>query len=120
MQKRQFKTLLIWDRGHELTLDIYKITAKFPQSEIYAITSQLRRATSSIPANIAEGCVKSKPIFLNHLSIAQGSLEETKYFIILAHDLGYIHESEFNELSERCEELGKMIYSFMLKLKADS
>lgn len=64
--------------------------------------------------------MKSRLVFLNHLSIAQGSLEETKYFLILAHDLGYIHELEFNELSERCEELGKMIYSFMMKLKADS
>ncbi|MFH1855448.1 MAG: four helix bundle protein [bacterium] len=120
MQKRQFKTLKIWDKGHKLTLDVYRITAKFPQSEAYAIVSQLRRAASSVPANIAEGCVKSKLVFLNHLSIAQGSLEEVKYFLILGHDLDYISRIEFEELSEKCEELGKMIYSFIIKLKADS
>lgn len=120
MQKRQFKTLKIWERGHQLTLSIYKITSNFPQLEIYAIVSQLRRAVSSIPANIAEGCVKSNLVFLNHLSIAQGSLEEVKYFVLLARDLDYISQSEFEELSEKCEELGKMIYSFMAKLRADS
>ena len=120
MQKRQFRKLQIWEKSHSLTLDIYSLSAHFPKSEVFALALQLRRAASSIPANIAEGCVKSDLSFLNHLSIAQGSLEEVKYFLILSSDLKYISEPEYYGLSAKCEEIGKMIYSFMNKLKADS
>lgn len=120
MDKRQFKKLLIWQKAHQLTFGVYKLTSKFPKKEIYALASQIQRAAFSIAANIAEGCVKSKPTFLNHLSIAQGSLEEVKYYLILATDLEYITSSERDHYFEICEEIGKMIYAFMKKLKADS
>lgn len=120
MPKRQFKKLRIWEKSHLLTLEIYKISSKFPKSEDFILSSQIKRAASSVPANIAEGCVKSLPSFINHLSIAQGSLEEVKYFLLLAFDLCYIEESSYKTLVAMCEESGKMIYSFMNKLRADS
>jgi four helix bundle protein len=87
---RNFQDLLVWQKAHALVLAVYKTTGKFPQEERYGLTSQLRRAIVSIPANIAEGFKKKgqqdKVRFLN---IAQGSLEESRYYLILTKDLGY-------------------------------
>lgn len=112
--------MIIWEKSHSLVLDIYQATFKFPKAELYALTSQIRRAVFSIPANIAEGCVKSQQTFINHLSIAQGSLEEVKYYLILSQDLGYLPARSAEVLYERCEEIGKMTFAFSKKLKADS
>ena len=117
MGKRKFQELKIWEKSHQLTLLIYKISSKLPRFEDFAMSSQIRRAAFSIPANIAEGCVKSRQTFLNHLTIANGSLEELKYFLILSKDLHYIVENEFLEAYSLCEEVGKMINSFVKNMR---
>jgi len=115
MYKRDFRQLKIWEKSHSLALAVYKITFDFPKGKMFSLVNQMRRSVYSIPANIAEGCVKSKKVFDNHLSIAQGSLEETKYFLILAQDLGYIRKEEFEKLFAQCDEVGRMIYAFIKK-----
>jgi len=82
---QNFKDLKVWDKAHQLTLSIYKISASFPKEEVYSLTNQLRRASASIPANIAEGCGKnSQSDLANFLNISLGSANETEYFLILS------------------------------------
>ena len=87
---RTFRDLVVWQKAHECVLALYRLTSRFPKEEIYGLTSQMRRAAVSIPANIAEGFVKrgrrDKVRFMN---IAEGSIEESRYYLILAQDLGY-------------------------------
>jgi len=87
---RTFRDLVVWQRAHEYVLALYRLTSRFPKEEIYGLTGQMRRAAVSIPANIAEGFVKrgtaDKVRFMN---IAEGSIEESRYYLILAQDLGY-------------------------------
>lgn len=89
-----FQDLIVWQKGHEFVLEVYKITKVFPKEEVYGLTSQFRRAAVSITANIAEGykrtSVKEKLRFYN---ISQASLEECRYFIILTNDLNYIKDA---------------------------
>ncbi len=85
---RSFQDLIVWKKAHEMVLAVYRISTDFLKSEIYGLTSQLRRSAISVPANIAEGFKKKgKADKLKFLNIAQGSLEETRYFLILAADL---------------------------------
>ncbi|HEY1994025.1 MAG TPA: four helix bundle protein [Edaphobacter sp.] len=87
---RSFQDLLVWRKAHELVLRVYPLTAAFPKQETYGLTLQMRRAAISVPANIAEGFRRrSKPEKARFLNIAEGSLEELRYFLILAADLGY-------------------------------
>ncbi len=96
---KNFKTLKVWQKSHELTLQIYKATAGFPKEEIYALTSQLRRAASSVAANIAEGCGRHGDAdFARFLQIAMGSASELQYHLILAHDLGFLSAPVFKSL----------------------
>ena len=87
---RTFRDLVVWQKAHEYVLAVYRLTAHFPKEEIYGLTSQMRRGAVSIPANIAEGFVKrgraDKARFMN---IAEGSIEESRYYLILAQGLGY-------------------------------
>lgn len=93
---RDYKKYNVWKLGHEVTLEIYKLTKSFPNNENFGLTSQMRRASSSIPANIAEGCGReSDAEFKRFLIISQGSASELEYFTILAKDLKYIQEEEF-------------------------
>jgi four helix bundle protein len=88
---RTFQDLVVWKRAHEFVLAVYRESAVFPKAETFGLTSQLRRAAVSVPANIAEGFVKrGKPDKARFLNIAQGSLEEARYYLILAQDLGYL------------------------------
>ncbi len=103
---RSFQDLIVWQKGHQLVLEIYNLTSNFPSSEIYGLTSQLRRATVSVPANIAEGFkkkgIKDKIRFLN---IAQASLEESRYYLILANDLKYGDSSRHLAMLEEVSKL---------------
>ncbi len=87
---KNFQDLIVWQKAHQMVLEVYRLSSNFPKTETYGLTSQLRRATVSVPANIAEGFRKrglaDKIRFLN---IAQGSLEESRYYLILANDLEY-------------------------------
>jgi four helix bundle protein len=112
-----FKDLIVWQKSHQLTLEIYKVSLKFPSEEKFGLTSQLRRAAYSIPSNIVEGhSRKSKKEFLQFLNIAKGSLEELKYFIILSNDLNYITNKEQENLELLTEEVSKILYSFTKSL----
>ncbi len=94
---QNYKDLKVWAKSHQLTLKVYEITKLFPKEETYSLTNQLRRAASSIPANIAEGCGKNSNLeFAHYLNISLGSSNETEYFLILSKDLTYLKEDDFN------------------------
>jgi four helix bundle protein len=94
-------------------LELYRATADFPKEELYGLTSQIRRAGYSIPANIAEGCGRDGDAELaRFLQIAKGSASELEYHLLLSHDLGYISDSEFEQLSQKTTELKQMLTSF--------
>ena len=87
---KNFQDLIVWQKSHQFVLSVYKYTHLFPKNELYGLTSQFKRAAVSIPANIAEGFKKkTKPDKARFMNIAQGSLEECRYYLILADDLGY-------------------------------
>lgn len=114
---RSYKSLIIWQKADNLVKEIYNISKDFPRSEIYGITSQLRRSALSIPLNIVEGYSRqSKKHFKNFLSIAYGSLVETEYLVEFVYHLKYIKKENFDRLSEDLEELGKMIWGFRKKI----
>ena len=107
---KSFEELNAWRKAHELVLAVYRVTAKFPKDERFGVVSQLRRAASSIPANIAEGFGRrSTKDFLRYLEISGGSLEETRYFLRLSLDLHYLEEAEFKSLRESCDEVGRLL-----------
>jgi four helix bundle protein len=115
---QDFKQLQVWEKAKEYTVAIYKATGSFPISEQYNIVSQLRRASSSIPANIAEGCGKrTNKDFASFLHNAMGSIKECENFIILSKELGYLKEQEFNELNKQTQEIGKMLNSLIKKIQ---
>lgn len=103
---KSFNDLLVWQKAHELVLGVYELTKQFPSEEKFGLVSQIRRAAVSSPANIAEGFVKrSIKDKGNFYNIAQGSLEELKYYLILAEDLGY---AEREKLSQKADEVGRL------------
>lgn len=107
---KSFQQLDTWKKAHSLTLEIYHLTATFPRDERFGLVSQLRRAAASVPANIAEGFGRrSTKDFIRYLEIASGSLEETRYHLILARDLGYMKPAEFASMTCRCNETGKLL-----------
>ncbi len=115
---QNFKELKVWEKAHQITLDIYKTSAKFPKEEIYSLTNQLRRASASIPANIAEGCGKNTQADLaNFLNIALGSANETEYFLILSKDLDYLTEEQFSVLSKSINEIKAMLINLIGKVR---
>ena len=107
---KSFTDLVVWHRAHEFVLNVYKVTRTFPIEERYALCSQFQRAAISVPANIAEGYKKlSKADKLRFLNIAQGSLEECRYYIILSRDLLYINIETYNELIVKVEETSRLL-----------
>ncbi|MFD2285638.1 four helix bundle protein [Pedobacter petrophilus] len=115
---QNFKDLKVWEKAHHLTLSIYKVSAKFPKEEVYSLTNQLRRASASIPANIAEGCGKNSQADLaNFLNISLGSANETEYFLILSKDLNYLTEEQFTILSNKINEVKAMLISLIGKVR---
>jgi len=106
---RSFGDLLVWQKAHRFVLALYAFTAAFPKQETYGLTAQMRRAAVSIPANIAEGFAKrSKPDKARYMNVAEGSLEESRYYLILAHDLGY---GQTDELLAALEEVSRLLNS---------
>lgn len=109
-KSKSYSDLLVWRKAHSLVLEVYIMTKQFPKEEIFGLTSQLRRAVISIPANIAEGFarkgIKDKLRFYN---IAAGSLNEVSYYLLLAKELGYAATSD---LISKLEEIGKMLNSY--------
>jgi four helix bundle protein len=111
----KFTDLIVWQKSHKLVLDIYKISSSFPKEEVYGLTSQIRRAAFSIPANIAEGFAKkSNKDKMRFYNIAQGSLSELKYYLILINDLGYYRSSDIKLLAN---EVGKLLNGYISGFK---
>ena len=110
MEEKSFKKLTVWQKTYKFVLNIYKQTQKLPSSELYGLNSQIRRASVSILANIAEGSERQhKKEFEQFLSIARGSLAEVETYLMLAKDLGYFKEEYFIELEEQRKEIGRLL-----------
>ena len=118
---QDFRKLLVWQKAHQLTLDIYRKTRTYPKDELYGLISQTRRAASSIPANISEGCGRNSGADLaRFLQIALGSAFELDYHITLAHDLGFIASKDSNNLAGDISEVKQMLYSLIQKVSLKS
>ena len=118
---QDFRNLKVWEKAHALTPDLYKVTKSFPREEMYGLTSQIRRASVSIAANIAEGaCRRGDADFGRFLQMAAGSASEVEYHLLLAHDLEMLGEPDFHRLSGATEEVKRMLSSLLQKLRADS
>ncbi len=114
-----FKNLRVWVKAHQLTLAIYQSTCTFPREEIYGLTSQMRRASSSIGANIAEGCGRrSDPEMKRFVQIARGSASELEYHLLLARDLQLLTVEEFKDLEPKVFEIQRMLASLSQRLGA--
>jgi four helix bundle protein len=117
MFARSFEDVEIWKKSHAFVLSVYRLTENFPKHELFGLTSQLRRAAVSVPANFAEGFKKTgKADKLRFYNIAQGSLEECRYYLILVNDLNY---GDVSQLKTNLEEISKMLGSYMQKIRND-
>lgn len=113
-----FKNIKVWCKAHELVLETYKITKLFPNSETYGLTAQLKRSVASIATNIVEGYKrKSVKDFARFLNMADSSLEETKYHLLLARDLKYIDDDNHERLITMSEEVGRILNGFQKSLR---
>jgi four helix bundle protein len=117
-QLQDFKKLKVWEKGHVLTLDVYRLTARFPKDELYGLTSQIRRAAASVPAHIAEGCGRGgRAELARFLVVAMGSASELEYHLLLAHDLKFLEHAEDAMREPQVIEVKQMLSSFIQKLR---
>ena len=116
---RDFKKLEVWRRGHRLTLAVYNATATFPRKELYGLTSQMRRASAAISANVAEGCGRGSNVDLaRFLQIALGSANELENHLLLARDLAFLQPADHKRFNGEVVEIQFMLASFIKSLKA--
>lgn len=114
MTTQKFQELIVWQKAHQFVLGVYKYIKTFPKEEVYALSSQFKRAAVSIPVNIAEGYKKrGKADKARFMNIAQGSIEECQYYLILSYDLGY---GENEDLRLLLNEVSKMLESYNQKI----
>ena len=107
---RNFQDLIVWQRAHQFVLGVYRLTRGFPREELYGLTSQFRRAAVSVPANVAEGFKKrGRADKVRFMNIAEGSLEECRYYLILTEDLGY---GATAKLRDQLEEVSRLLGSY--------
>ncbi|WP_010522997.1 four helix bundle protein [Aquimarina agarivorans] len=117
---RDYKKYNVWEQSHKLTLDVYRVTKKFPKEEVYGLTSQLRRAMLSVPTNISEGAGRhSDKEFANFLNIASGSAAESNYLLEVSKDLNYITKEEFEKLDAVLISIRKMLNSLQSKIRSN-
>jgi four helix bundle protein len=117
---QDFKNLQVWKKSHALALGVYHASREFPKQEVYALTSQMRRAAGSVPANISEGCGRGgDPEFGRFLQIAMGSASELEYHLLLAHDLTYLKDEPFKQLTQDLVEVKRMLASLLRKVKGE-
>ena len=115
---RDFRELDVWHKAHAFTLDLYRITAPFPKCELYGLVSQLRRAAVSVEANIAEGCGKKTSLDLcRFLQIAFGSANEIDCELLIARDLRFLEQREYNKLVMQIHEIKKMLAAFIATIE---
>ena len=121
MEVKSYRDLRVWQQAITLSVDCYKITEDMPKTELYGLTSQIRRASVSVAANIAEGYGRDNTgNFVQFLRISQGSLKELETHFIIASRIGYLEFGKVESLLERCEELGKMLRSYIRSLQAST
>jgi four helix bundle protein len=115
---KSFKELIVWQKAHQLVLNVYKATKHFPKEEVYGLTSQLRRSSVSVAANIAEGFKKKGTADkLKYMNTAQGSLSETDYHLLLTNDLEYFNTGG---LMNDVDEVGRLLESYMQGIKRNA
>lgn len=118
---RDFHQLSVWQKSHQFTLDVYTLSRAYPKEELFGLTSQIRRSSSSIATNIAEGCGRgSDADFGRFLQMAMGSASESEYQILLSFDLNYIDENQYKQMNAKVTEIKRMLSSLISKTKADS
>ena len=118
---KNYRELKVWQKAHELTLAIYRISAAFPREELYGLTAQLRRSSSSVAANLAEGCGRNGDAEMGrYCSIAMGSASELDYHLLLAKDLKLIRASDYVDLARQTTEVRRMLTGLFQKLRAKS
>jgi len=118
---QDFHKLKVWEKSHQLTLAIYRVTKKFPKEELYGLTSQIRKSSASIATNIAEGCGRETSSEMKRfLYIAMGSASETEYHLLLAKDLEYLSGSDFNNFNQEISGIKQMLTSLIKKLITDN
>ena len=117
---QRYKDLEVWTRSHALVLRIYELTNRFPANERFGLTSQLRRAAISVPANIAQGSKRrTNQDYARFLNISEGSLSETDYLLLCSKDLGYLSPADFDVLSQETDEISRMLYTLRQKVEPE-
>jgi four helix bundle protein len=113
-----YKDLRVWQVAIDLAVECYQLTQRFPKEEVYGLTAQIRRAATSIAANIAEGHGREVTgSFIQFLRISQGSLKELETHMLISHRIGLIDEGEFRQMTGRCDEIGRMIRALIRSLQ---
>ncbi len=114
---KDFRGLKVWEKAHALALQVYKVSAAFPRTELFGLTSQIRRAWTSIPSNLAEGCGRRTDNDLGRfVVIAMGSASELEYQLLLSRDLGYLSGEGYDELARRVVEVKRMLAALVRRL----
>lgn len=115
---QRFTELKVWERSHALVMKLYRLSAQFPEDERFGLISQLRRAAASVPTNIAEGAKRQgAQDYARFLNIAEGSLSETEYLVMLGRDLGYIGLDDATGLLVEIEEISRMLFALRMKVE---
>ncbi len=118
---RDFRQLRVWEDSHRLTLDIYRITNRFPKEELFSLTGQIRRSVVSIPSNIAEGCGRgTNKEYAQFLQIAMGSASELDYQFLLSRDLGYLNASNYKRINDKIIRVKRQLVALLRKVREAS
>lgn len=118
---KDFRQLKVWERAHQLALAMYKTSLRFPKEELYGLTAQIRRASMSIPTNIAEGCGRNTDAeFAHFIQIAMGSACETEYQLLLCRDQGFVVQQDYEQLQVTVEEVKRMMSGLLRTLRTKS
>jgi four helix bundle protein len=117
---KEFRELKVWEKGHKITLTAYRMTSGFPNHELFGLTSQIRRCSASIPANIAEGCGRiGNAEFHRFLQIACGSVNELEYHFLLAKDLEYVSQADYDAIRKEVLDLKRMLVALTRKVGSE-
>ncbi len=118
---QRFTRLKVWQRSHALALNVYRVTESFPRDERFGVISQMRRAATSVPTNIAEGAKRDgAQDYARFLNVAQGSLAETEYLTMLSRDLGYLSDGAATPMLGEMDEIGRMLEGLRRKVRAEA
>ena len=118
MWEMHWKDLDVWKRSHGLVREVYRVTARFPKEELYGLTSQIRRAIVSIPTNIVEGFSRnSTKEYIQFLFNSRGSLEESRYLLLLSQEFGFISKDVYDGIENECETISKMLNGLISALR---